>query len=187
MSIFSMHTLETVPEGSKEQAEHTAERFGFLPNLMAVMAESPGVMEGYETLHKLLMTKTLFTPAEVQLLALTISRRNGCTYCMSAHSWRAAQSKGMKPVIEAIRSDEPIPDPKMAALADFANLMLDKQGWVTEEEIEPFLAVGFERRQVMEVVLAIAWKTLSNYINHMAETPVDDKFKDNLWDNPNAA
>ncbi len=187
MAIFPVHTLETVPDDSREQAEKTAERFGFLPNLVAVMAESAGVMEGYETLHKLLMTKTGFTPAEVQLLALTISRRNGCTYCIAAHSWRAAQSKGMVPTIESIRTDQPIADPKMAALADFANLMLDKQGRLDEEDIKPFLAAGFERRQVMEVVLAIAWKTLSNYVNHMADTPLDDMFQETKWENPDAS
>ena len=100
-------------------------------------------MEGYETLYKLLMTKTGFKPAEVQLLALTISRRNGCKYCMAAHSWRAAQSKGMDPTIDAIRNDKPIPDPKMAALAAFANLMLDKQGRITEADAKPFLEGRF--------------------------------------------
>ncbi len=188
MGIFPVHTLETIPEDSREQAERSAERFGgTLPTLVAVMAESAGVMEAYETLHKLLMTKTGFTPAEVQLLALTISRRNGCDYCMAAHSWRAAQSKGMGPTIDAIRNDKPIPDAKMAALADFANLMLDKQGWLTQEDIKPFLAAGFQRRQVMEVVLAISWKTLSNFVNHMADTPVDDMFLDTKWEKPDAA
>ena len=186
--IFPVHTLDTIPEDSKEQAEKTAARFdGKLPNLVAVMAESAGVMEGYETLHKLLMTKSKFTPAEIQVLALAISRRNGCTYCMSAHTWRGLQSKGLAPTIEAIRTDKPIPDAKHAALVDFVNVMLDKQGWLEEADIEPFLAAGYERRQVMEVVLAISWKTLSNYVNHMAETPLDDMFKDHQWTPSKAA
>lgn len=188
MGIFPVHTLETMPEDSKEQAERTAARFGGkLPNLVAVMAESAGVMEGYETLHKLLMSKSKFTPGEIQILALVISRRNGCTYCMSAHTWRGLQSKGFAPTIEAIRDDKPIPDPKLAALAAFTNLMLDKQGWVTEADIQPFLAAGYQRRHVMEVVLAISWKTLSNYVNHMADTPLDDMFQETRWQKPEAA
>lgn len=188
MSMFPVHTLGTIPEDSREQAERTAERFGgTLPNLVAVMAESAGVMEGYEMLHKLLMTKTKFTPGEVQVLALAISRRNGCTYCMSAHTWRGLQSKGLDATIDAIRNDKPIADAKLAALVAFVNLMLDKQGWITEEDAKPFLDAGYERRQIMEVVLAISWKTLSNFVNHMADTPVDEMFEEHRWEKPDAA
>ena len=67
------------------------------------------------------------------------------------------------------------------------NVMLDKQGWLDEADIEPFLAAGYERRQVMEVVLAISWKTLSNFVNHMADTPLDDMFKEHQWTGEKAA
>ena len=39
----------------------------------------------------------------------------------------------------------------------------------------------------MEVVLAISWKTLSNYINHMADTPLDEMFADTKWEQTDAA
>ena len=82
--------------------------------------------------------------------------------------------------VDAIR-DGNIDEPRMEALRDFTNKVVDKRGWVKEGEIEAFLGAGFTLAQVLEVILGVAFKTISNYANHVAETPLDDAFTARAW------
>ena len=57
----------------------------------------------------------------------------------------------------------------------------EKRGWVSEIDIDGFLAAGFTRAQVLEVILGVTYKTLSNYTNHVVDTPVDQAFSAREW------
>lgn len=183
MSHFKLHTAETAPEGSIEGINAVQGRFGFLPNLHAVLAGSPAVLKAYNTLGGLMAT-TSFSPAEQQLLLLTISAVNGCEYCVAAHTMAGKMAKLDEGVINAIRDGGEIGDAKLAALAHFTRAMVEKRGFVSDQEISDVMAAGYNKDQVLEVVMATAMKTISNYINHFAETPLDDAFSKAIWHAP---
>jgi len=97
---------------------------------------------------------------------LVISRTNGCDYCMAAHSMIAEkESKVPGNVLAAIRGNRPIRDAKLAALATFVEAMVESRGLPLASEARAFLAAGYSERQILEIVLAIAVKTLSDYSN----------------------
>ncbi len=177
---FILHDVDTAPEASRTELAAVAERFGFIPNIFAVMADSPAVLKAYSALGGLLAS-TDFTPAEQQLLLLAISAANGCEYCVAAHTGGARKAGLDEEIIEAVRSGGAIADPKLAVLAAFARSVVDRRGHIGETEIETLMAVGYDRAQALEVVLAVAMKTLSNTINHFAETPLDPAFEKNRW------
>ena len=183
MSLFELHTTETAPEGSREDINAVQGRFGFLPNIYAVLAESPAVIKAYNALGNLLTT-TSFSPAEQQLMLLTISAVNGCEYCVAAHTMGGMKAQLDEDVINAVRDGGVIADPKLAALSNFARSVVEKRGYMTESEIETLFAAGYSKDQAMEVVMATAMKTISNYINHFAETPLDDAFSKAAWHAP---
>jgi alkylhydroperoxidase family enzyme len=83
--------------------------------------------------------------------------------------------------VDAIRDGDPIDESRLEALRDFTNKVVDTRGWVKEGEIEAFLDAGFNLAQVLEVILGVAFKTISNYANHIAETPLDDAFTAKAW------
>jgi alkylhydroperoxidase family enzyme len=115
---------------------------------------------------------------------LTISRGNGCDYCMAAHSVIADQmSRVPPPVTEAIREGQTIPDTKLAALSTFTDTLLRSRGLPSKADVEVFLNAGYEERHVLEIILAIAVKTLSNYSNHLFHTPLDKMFASREWTN----
>ena len=87
-------------------------------------------------------------------------------------------------VIDAIRNDCRIPDKKLEALNIFASEVADKRGWVSEAELDAFLDAGYTKTQILEVILAVTYKTLSNYVNHIANTPVDEVFEGKEWAAP---
>ncbi len=182
MSIFELHTRETAPEGAREDLAAVEEKYGFVPNIYGIFAESPAVTKAYISLTDLLAS-TSFSPAEQQLMLLTISATNGCSYCVAAHTMVGKKAQLGDDIIEAVRNDTPIADPKMAALHAFTRSFIEKRGWVSVEEIDTFIAAGYDKQQTLEVGLATALKTMSNYINHIAETPLDEVFAPAAWNN----
>lgn len=180
MTDFTIHTLETAPEGSRAILEQTSKGVGFIPNLYGVLAESPAALKAYTTLSEILQN-TAFTAEERNLLWLTVSRANGCAYCVAAHSALSSMSKVPAAHIQAIRDGDPLADPKLQALRHFVEALIAHRGWAPEAEVEAFLAAGYHRRQIIEVVAFISHKTLSNYLNHLAETPLDSAFAGSAW------
>ena len=180
MLNFAVHTKETAPEKSVALLEGAEKSFGFVPNLIGTMAESPAATKGYLTIGQI-FDETSFSPTERQLVILSASRYNECHYCMAAHSVVAEMQKVPADVIEAIRSDRAIADPKLEALRAFTTAVVDKRGWVSEGDIGAFLEAGYAKEQILEVILGVSMKTLSNYVNHIAQTPLDTAFAGKAW------
>ncbi len=175
MSIFSIHTPETAPEKARPILDGAKRKFGFVPNLLGALAEAPAVLEAYVTLSDIL-ARSSFTPTEREVVLIAVSAKNGCDYCVAAHSTIAGSQRVPAEVIAALRHGRPLADPRLEALRGFAEALVEARGWVSEADVQAFLAAGFERGQVLEVVLGIAFKTLSNYTNHLVGTPLDEAF-----------
>ncbi|MEM9343504.1 MAG: carboxymuconolactone decarboxylase family protein [Pseudomonadota bacterium] len=180
MTDFPSHTLETAPEGSKPLLENSQKAFGRLPGLHKVLAESPQAFEGYQVLHKL-FTETEFDADELTVVWQSINVEHECHYCVPAHTGIAKMMKVSDEITDALRNETPLPTAKLEALRTFTLQMVRSRGNVSEAQIEAFFAAGYGHRAVLDVVLGLAQKTMSNYVNHMAQTPVDDVFKPLLW------
>ena len=186
MTSLTVHTRDSAPEGSHEIMDAYTERFGFVPNLVGILAESPAALKGYATTYGLL-GETAFTPAEQQLIFLATSRANGCHYCVAAHSMAGKMMGLDEETIHAVRDGRPVLDPKLAAIVEFTTKVVDKRGHVSAQDLETFATAGHSQAQVLEVLLGVATKTISNYMNHIAATPLDDAFAAMAWAHPNAA
>ncbi|TXH73969.1 carboxymuconolactone decarboxylase family protein [Thiobacillus sp.] len=157
-------------------------KLGFVPNMYGVMANAPGLLDTYIHGYNRFRELSGFTPAEQEVVLLAISRENGCTYCVAAHSFIADKMSGVAvEVTNAIRDGKPIPDARLAALHDFTRTMVVKRGLPSKTDVNAFLAAGYSEQLILEIVLAIAVKTLSNYANHLFHTPVDDAFAGRVW------
>ncbi len=179
------NTLENAEPRAKVILEKAKAQVGFIPNMYAYMVNSPGLLETYLTGYDLFRKESGFTPAEQEVVFLTISRENACHYCMAAHSMLADQvSKVPEEVTEAIREGRAIPDPKLKALSRFTGIMLKARGVPNATELQDFLDAGYSERQVLEIILAVAVKTLSNYANHLFHTPLDEMFASHAWEAP---
>lgn len=183
MTEFRVHTAETAPEGAGSALETAKSAFGFVPNLIGVLAEAPAAAEAYLALGGL-FGRTSLTPEEQQVVLLASSFTNRCTYCMGAHSV-VAEGQGVAPsTVAALREGRSLTDPRLEALRRFTSAVVERRGWVGDAELDDFMAAGFGRRQALEVILGVAMKTLSNYANHLADTPLDDAFRGHEWQPP---
>lgn len=171
-------TPDTASPASADLLLSAKARTGFLPNMYGFMAQHPAILGGYLASYDAFRTDSGFAPAEQEVVFLTISRTNGCTYCMAAHSMIADKRSGVPAdALAALRAGDPLPDARLNALSVFAQAMVEKRGRVDRTDLDAFLAEGFTQDQVLAIIIAIAAKTFSNYVNHLTDPDVDGVFE----------
>lgn len=151
-----------------------------VPNLHAVMAEAPGLLEGYQRLHQLFLDSS-FDDEETTVVWQTINVEHECHYCVPAHTGIAKSMKVDDTITDALRNETPLPTKKLEALRNFTLSVIRGRGNVDDDAVQAFLDAGFSKRQILEVVLAAAQKVMSNYTNHLANTPIDKPFQKFEW------
>ncbi|EAZ98331.1 carboxymuconolactone decarboxylase family protein [Marinobacter sp. ELB17] len=180
MVKFTLHDKNSAPEQSKPLLDGSVKAFGMIPGLHAVMAESPQVLEAYKKLHELVLASS-FDNDETTVVWQSINVEHACHYCVPAHTGIAKMMDVSDDIINALRDETPLPNHKLEALRTFTLAVIRKRGEVSSDEVQTFLDAGYTQRQVLEVMLVLSQKIMSNYINHIAETPVDEPFKKFAW------
>ncbi len=180
---FPIHDETNAPEAARDQLAATRKGFGMIPNLEGVMALAPPLLKGYGALWDL-FDETTFSPIERQVVYQTINFENECDYCVPWHSLLSRQAK-MKPGdIEALRAGARLDDPKLEALRRFTETVVRTRGNIIPDDLDAFFEAGWEPTQVLEVVLGVATKVMSNYTNSIAGTPLDDAVQSDKWTKP---
>ena len=178
---IKVHDPATAPEGSRETLNKVESAFGFIPNLMKVFAGAPPLLQASLAVSEL-FEQTSLDPTERQIVLLATSFENRCDYCVAAHTVIARMQKLPSDVIEALREDRPIADGKLEALRRYAAETARTRGWPSEATRKRFLEAGYTPQHALEVILGVGMKTLSNYTNHLANTPLDDAFAPGEWE-----
>ncbi|MGI9275517.1 MAG: carboxymuconolactone decarboxylase family protein [Endozoicomonas sp.] len=166
MTVFKHHTIETASEPGKQVLEGVQKGYGFIPNLFGYMVESPVTVEAYLHLTKLL-DKTSLTPAQAQVAMLAASVVNECSFCTVAHRAIGKLSGASQQTLDALASGAEIEDDSDRALVTIVNAIVTRRGWLQENDLQTFFAAGFEQKHVLDLILCVTIKTLSNYSNHI--------------------
>ena len=177
---YVVHSSESAPADAKEILSAVKKGFGFVPNMLGMMAEAPTLLNAYRTVAGI-FDQTSLTPAERQTVLLTVSYENNCEYCMAAHSTIAGMQNVPQAIVAALRSGAPIADKRLEALRRFTSAVVTSKGHPSNRDLEVFAQAGYGPQQVLEVVLGVGLKTLSNYANHIAATPLDPAFAPAAW------
>jgi len=180
MTKLKVHNIETAPEGSKALLEQSQKAYGMIPGLHGVLAGAPGILEAYQTLHELFVNSS-FNEEELTVVWQTINVEHACHYCVPAHTGIAKMMKVDDAITEALRNETPLENAKLEALRTMTLTIVRNRGHVPQEDLEAFYAAGFGEQQVLEIILGLSQKVISNYTNHIANTPVDAGFKKFAW------
>lgn len=92
------------------------------------------------------------------------------------HTGIAKNMKVDDAITDALRNETPLPSVKLETLRDFTLKLVRNRG-----NVQLFFDAGYENRQILEIVLGIAQKVMSNYTNHLAQTPIDSIFQKLAW------
>lgn len=180
MTEFTLYTEDTAPDASKPLLADSQKAFGMIPGLHAVMAEAPGLLEAYKAVHDLFANSS-FDKDELTVVWQSINVEHACHYCVPAHTGISKSMGVSDDISDALRNETPLPTPRLEALRTFTLNVVRSRGDVDDEAVQAFLDAGFDKRQILEVILGISQKVMSNYTNHLANTPVDAPFKKFTW------
>jgi uncharacterized peroxidase-related enzyme len=174
--------FDEASETQKELLTITRKEYKMIPNMYRAMANQPALLKSYMDAYKGFRTQSNFSSVEQEIVFLTISVENNCSYCMAAHSIIADLVSKVPPnITDAIRTGAEIPDAKLKSLQEFTSIMLNKRGNPSEEDVRLFFENGYNEKHILDIILAISIKTISNYTNHIFHTEIDAAFKIREW------
>lgn len=141
-------------------------------NIFKSMANSPVGLEAYLGLAGAIGSGDL-SPAEQEVIHLTVSQRNSCDYCLAAHTviGKGAGLSEDQTIAARVASD--LGNERYNAIAAFARALHEKKGFVDDSDLEAFKAAGLTDGHVVEVLATYALATFTNYFNHVNQTEVD--------------
>jgi alkylhydroperoxidase family enzyme len=180
MTTLKVHNIENAPKESKQFLEKSQKAFGMIPGLHGVLAGAPKTLEAYQILHQL-FTESSFNAEELTVVWQTINVEHACHYCVPAHTGIAKMMKVDDAITEALRNETILKNTKLEALRSMTLAIVKNRGQVSQEDLTAFYAVGYEERQILEIILGVSQKVISNYTNHIANTPVDAPFQAFAW------
>jgi len=172
MSRISIPSYDQALAASLPLLDAVNKQLGVIPNLMKLVGHSPAALEGYLSLNGALAKGTIGAKTS-ECIALAVAELNGCSYCLSAHSYLGIHlAKLDASELDANRHGTSN-DPKASAAVRFATRIVGTRGHVADADLEAVKTAGFSSAEIVEIVLLVALNTLTNYINNVAQTDID--------------
>lgn len=173
MPRIPVHTLNSVPEGSREHAEHFARRMGMFMNIHAEMSHSPVVIATYQGMQRAIAEHGTFDARTREAIALAVGNQNGCDYCQAAHTVSARRAGFADDQIRALRAGEVGFNDRLETLTEVARAVAANTGYVPEQVWQAALESGWTDTELTEAFAHIAVNMFTNYFNHYAHTDLD--------------
>lgn len=170
MSTFNVPKREEVSEANQAIFDNLEKAVGFVPNLFATYAHSENALGNYLNLSN---AKTSLKTKEKEVVNLAVSEVNGCIYCLSAHTAISKMNGFSEDQIFELRSGRASFDNKLDALARLAKNITENRGTTDAAVVENFFAAGWTKENLIDTIVLVGDKTISNYINNTTDIPVD--------------
>jgi alkylhydroperoxidase family enzyme len=180
MHTYPIHTIETAPDGSKSALQGLRQALGLVPNLAAVMANSPPLVQSFVAAFGQFAGST-FSGRERQILLLSNAVTNASAWAVAFHSTMALK-EGVDPQdVDAVRGGRLPRDARLAALSALTRALIDRRGHLDAAEVKAFTAAGFDDNELLEVITGVAVSTMANYAANIARPPLEEPFQAQTW------
>jgi uncharacterized peroxidase-related enzyme len=180
MLTYPIHTIASAPEKSKPVLEQLQQAFGIIPNLAAAISNSPKLLTAFAAVFQQVHSSSL-TEQEIQIVLLTDAVANSCSYAVAFHTALALKQGVSSEQTDAIRARRAPQDRRFAALSTVARTLIEKRGHLNEQERDAFIAAGFTKEQILEVIAVVAASTITNYAGTIAHPPLEVEFQQFAW------
>ena len=165
-------TIDAAPVASQPLLEAVKKMLGVVPNLFRLVSTSPAALEGYLALSGAL-GKGALPAATRERIALAVAEINGCSYCLSAHTYLGKNVAKLDDAEMTANRSGASNDPKADAAVRFAAKVTRERGRVSQADVAALKSAGYDDAQLIEIVQHVALNTWTNYINLVAETEID--------------
>lgn len=165
-------SVADAPAASQPLLEGVAKQLGVVPNLFRLVAHSPAALEAYVALIDSLGRGAL-PAATRERIALAVAEFNGCSYCLSAHTYLGRHRAKLDDAEIAANRRGNSKDRRADAALRFAVEVLRQRGHVSQSDLAALKAAGYDDAQLVEIVMHVALNVWTNYLNEVAQTDVD--------------
>jgi uncharacterized peroxidase-related enzyme len=187
MSRIPYQTSESAPEASRPYISKAIANNGYLPNLIAALANAPVAVETYFTVSEI-NSRSGLSLAEREAVQITAAAVHGCGFCVAGHTAIAyKKAKLDEHIVNALRALQPVEDARLDAVAAFTRAVINSRGAVSDAEFKAFLEAGFSQANALEVVLGVSLATLCNFGNNLAQTTLNSEMLAYEWTPASAA
>lgn len=170
MTNFTIPTRNEVNDSNKEIFDKLEKMVGFVPNLYAYFAKNDTALGDYLAFQN---RKSTLKAKEREVVNLVTSQINGCRYCQSAHTAIGKMNGFTDDQILDIRQGHAPFDAKLNALAEFTASVVNNKGRATAEAKENFFNAGYNEANLIDVVIVVGDKIVSNYIHNLTGFEID--------------
>ena len=170
MANFQVPTRDTVSPANQAIFDQLAKGLGFVPNLYATLALHETALGDYLQLQN---RSTTLSGKEKEVVNLVVSQVNECAYCLAAHTAIAKLNGFTDEQVVALRAGRPIGDARLDALGRFVRATAANRGKPGADATDDFLAAGYTQANLVDVVVLIGDKTVTNYLHGVTQVPVD--------------
>jgi len=167
---FNVPTRNEVSPTNQAIFDTLEKAVGFVPNLYATYAYSDNALKNYLDLSN---AKTSLSAKEKEVVNLAVSEVNACLYCLSAHTAIAGMNGFTPDQILQLRAGEASFDNKLDALAKLARNITENRGAASEAVVDNFFAAGWTKENLMDAIVLVGDKTISNYLHKATDVPID--------------
>ena len=165
-------TIDAAPVASQPLLEAVKKMLGVVPNLFRLVSTSPAALEGYLALSGAL-GKGALPAATRERIALAVAEINGCSYCLSAHTYLGKNVAKLDDAEMTANRSGASNDPKADAAVRFAAKVTRERGRVSQADVAALKSAGYDDAQLIEIVQHVALNTWTNYINTVGRTEID--------------
>ncbi|MFP2997758.1 carboxymuconolactone decarboxylase family protein [Spongiivirga sp. MCCC 1A20706] len=170
MSTFNVPTREEVSSNNQAIFDNLKSKLGFVPNLYATYAHSENALGNYLALSG---AKTSLSAKEKEVVNLAVSQVNNCEYCLAAHTAIGKMNGFNDEQILEIRTGSASFDTKTNALAALAKNITENRGRADESVVNNFFDAGYNKENLVDTIVLVGDKTISNYLHSTTQIPVD--------------
>lgn len=167
---FAIPTRGEVSTNNQALFDNLQKKLGFVPNLYAYYAKNETALGDYLTFQN---RKSTLRGKQREVVNLVTSQVNGCQYCQSAHTAIGKMNGFTDEQILEIRKGSALFDNKLNALAKFTSSVVEHRGRATEEIKEAFFAAGYDEANMIDVLIVIGDKIISNYLHNLTGFEID--------------
>lgn len=167
---FSVPTRSEVSEKNQAIFDSLQKGLGFVPNLYAYFGKNETALGDYLTLQN---RKSTLRAKEREIINLVTSQINECRYCLAAHTAIGKMNGFSDEQIIEIRKGGASFDPKLDVLAKFTAAVVENRGKIKSEVLESFFEAGYNEANLIDVMIVIGDKIMSNYLHGIIQIEVD--------------
>jgi AhpD family alkylhydroperoxidase len=180
MVNYPVQTIDSVPAASKPAIEQLEQAFGFVPNLVGALSNSPVLLNSLVGLFQRVHGGN-FSEPEIQILLLTNAVTNSCHWAVAFHTALALQQGIDRADVQAIRERRLPANPRYAALSRLARTLIEQRGHLKNEDLAAFIEAGFKSELALEAIAVSAASTITNYGGTVTNPPLEAVFQEHVW------